>query len=126
MDFPRAAAYGRRVLDRLLAAGLAPGDLINVNIPDLSQGPPRGIRVVRQSVAGIEEAYEARKDPRGRDYFWLTDNYSFKQSPDDTDVVAIREGYIAVTPLHVDLTATGRLAQLAAIDWSGATGEQAP
>lgn len=121
MDFTRAARYCRAVLDRLLAGGLAPGELINVNVPDLADGEPKGVKVVRQSVAGFaQEAYEARTDPRGRKYFWMADNYAFLESPDDTDVVASRAGYVTVTPLHVDLTATPRLASLERFAWTDA------
>lgn len=120
LDFERAGRYCRGVLQTLLAGGLAPGELINVNIPDLDRGEPRGVRIVRQSVVGVNEEYEPRVDPRGRKYFWMTEKYGFRDPPDDTDVAAIRAGYVSVTPLHVDLTATTRMAQLESLGWDQA------
>ncbi len=116
IDFQRAARHCRAVLDGLLAGGLAPGELVNVNIPDLSAGRPKGVKVVRQSIAGIDDTYQRRTDPRGRDYYWLEEAYDFRDPPADSDVIALRSGYITVTPLQVDLTASNRLAHLAGLD----------
>ncbi len=57
LDFQRIAGYCRWVLDELLSVGLGPGDLMNVNIPTLTPGGPKGIRVVPQSTADVEEHY---------------------------------------------------------------------
>jgi 5'-nucleotidase len=120
LDFARAGLYCRRVLETLLTGGLNPGELVSVNIPALRPGVPRGVRVARMSIAGVEEGYERRTDPRGRTYFWMSEKYGLKESPEDSDVVAIHEGYIAVTPLQVDLTAETRLARLHKLDWHDA------
>ena len=59
VNFPQVARLCRKVLNQLLRDGLTRGDLINVNIPVLKEGVPKGIRVVPQSTAGMEDFYEA-------------------------------------------------------------------
>ena len=117
MDFDRAARICRRVLDVLLAGGLEPGHLINVNLPRLAGDWPRGVCVAPQSVSGIDEQYDCRTDAEGRKRFWLTDEYGFKDPHPDSDVTAIHNGYITVTPLHVDLTDTSRMTPLSGVNW---------
>jgi len=116
-DFDRAARTARMVLDRVLAGGLYPGMLLNVNIPQRLDGlPPRGIRIVRQAVNAWEDSFERRTDPRGRTYFWLGAG-SRKPGPPETDDHALDQGFVAITPLHFDLTHTEQMKSLAARDW---------
>lgn len=116
-DFPAAAELCGNVLRRLLAAGLGAGELINVNIPLLGEGRPAGVRVVPQSTAGIEDAYHRDVAHDGSESYRLTDEYSFTAEQENTDAVALAEGYITVTPLHVDMTDHKRLDDLAKRDW---------
>ncbi len=118
LDFDRAAGHCREVLDVLLAGGLAAGELVSVNVPRLDGDGPRGVRVCRQSVAAVREEYDSRIDEHGRVCYRLTDEYDFDDSPADTDVVALGAGYVAVTPLHVDLTDTARLGPLSGLSWA--------
>jgi len=115
-DWPAIAACCRRVLDHLLAAGLAAGDLINVNLPARPEGP-RGVRVARQSTAGLEDTYHRADDASGTEGYRLADEYAFRHSPEDTDVAALAEGFVTVTPLHVDMTNHDRLAALSRLRW---------
>ncbi|MHC4982653.1 MAG: 5'/3'-nucleotidase SurE [Planctomycetota bacterium] len=116
VDFESVSRLCRWVLERLLEIGLRRGDLVNVNIPDCGSGRPRGVRVVRQSTAEIEDIYQLNPDdPAGRSYL-LADEYGFIGHEND-DVACLAEGYITVTPLHVDMTNNSRLAELAAGRW---------
>lgn len=117
MDFELAGRYCRKILDVLLAGDLKPGHLVNVNLPRLDGRPPRGVIVARQAVAGIHESYDSRTDADGRKSFYLTDEYGFKDPHPESDVVAVHEGYITVTPLHVDLTDTSRMTSLTGLNW---------
>ncbi|MGC9454644.1 MAG: 5'/3'-nucleotidase SurE [Phycisphaerae bacterium] len=116
-DFAAAAGMCGNVLRRLLDVGLGPGELINVNIPLLAHRRPAGVRVVAQSTAGIEDTYHRDVAHDGSESYRLTDEYSFTAEQENTDVVALAEGYITVTPLHVDMTDHKRLDDLARIDW---------
>ncbi|MDY6913188.1 MAG: 5'/3'-nucleotidase SurE [Planctomycetota bacterium] len=112
IDFERAASGCRKVLDRLLAGGLSPGDLINVNVPALAGGEPKGVQVVRQSTAGLEDVYRRRVDGDGGESYRLGDVYKFLPGEADCDVAALADGYITVTPLQVDMTRGDRLKTL--------------
>jgi 5'-nucleotidase len=112
-DFPRAAATCRWVLDQLLRAGLSPGDLFNVNLP---AGPPKGLSFVPQSTAGLEDTYRGRPRGDGAEEYSLGSEYSFRHQA-DSDVSALAEGFITVTPLHFDMTNHDRLAALKELTW---------
>jgi 5'-nucleotidase len=120
-DFLPVARLARWVLDRLLDAGLVAGDLINVNIPPLTAGQPgcgaEGIVFVPQSTAEIEDVYHPETVPGGHDAFRLGDTYRFTPAQENTDVVRLAEGYVTVTPLHVDMTNHDRLAALTGLHW---------
>ena len=112
-DFERAGAYARRIVARAVELGITPGMVLNVNIPRLDRGSPRGVRVVPQSTAPWTDTYDRRTDPRGRSYFWLTDQGGRAPEQDlETDLVALRAGYITITPLQYDLTQYAQLRHL--------------
>ncbi|MBL7134293.1 MAG: 5'/3'-nucleotidase SurE [Phycisphaerae bacterium] len=117
IDYARAGRICRWVLDRLLAARLKRGDLINVNIPKLSPGRPVGVRVVPQSTSELDDIYHQDVDSMGRDSYRLGDNYSFTRHYDNTDVACLADGYVTITPLQVDMTLHDRMNQLAESDW---------
>ena len=104
LDFTKAAALARIVIEQILEQNPAQGSLFNVNIPSLDKGPVRGIRVVPQNVAPYEEKFDRRVDPRGRVYFWTTPGLICPEPHPDSDVTALAEGYITVTPLQFNLT----------------------
>jgi 5'-nucleotidase len=116
LDFATAARLARTVIEQIVARQPAKGSLFNVNIPNLDRGPVRGVRVMPQNVAPYVEGYDRRRDPRGRLYFWSTPDFSCPQPLPDTDVTALAEGYITVTPLQFDLTHTAMLRQMS--DWT--------
>lgn len=117
VDFARAGRLSRWVLDRLLEHGLGERELVNVNIPELSEGNPRGVRVVPQSTAGVEEFYDRHIALDGSKAYKLTADYTFNHVPGETDVDALMEGYITVTPLHVDMTRHDRIETLSHCKW---------
>lgn len=86
--------------------------LLNVNVPDLSHGAPRGVRVVPQSMKGFREGWEKRQDPRGRTYYWMIGAQDVENGTQETDVSALARRYVTVTPLRFDLTDHERMAAL--------------
>jgi 5'-nucleotidase len=115
LDFPQAATLARHVIARLIAQQPPRGSLFNVNIPSLEKGPIRGVRVVPQNFAAHQETYDRRTDPRGRVYFWNNPDYECREPHPDSDVSALAEGYITVTPLQFNMTDVERLEQMT--DW---------
>lgn len=103
-DFPTAARYARQIVAQILDHKPTDGSLFNVNIPVLEQGPIRGIKVLPQNVTPYTEKFDRRINPRGRMYFWTSPEFLCPAPHPDTDVTALAEGYITVTPLKFDLT----------------------
>lgn len=99
--FDAAAAFAARLAHDLLAKPLPGGTLINVNVP---AGSVRGVRVVRQGRRRYGEAVIEKKDPRGRPYYWIGATPPMGDLEQGTDLSAVAEKYISLTPLHLDLT----------------------
>jgi 5'/3'-nucleotidase len=117
LDFTRAAQLARNVIEQILDHPSSEGALFNVNIPSLEKGPIRGIRAVPQNVAAYTETYDRRVDPRGRIYFWSGPDFRCPDPHPDTDVSALAEGYITVTPLQFNLTQAAILETMRAWKW---------
>jgi 5'-nucleotidase len=117
IDFGRGADLARGVIEQILAHKPAGGTLFNINVPSPERGPVRGIRVLPQNVAPYVENFDRRVDPRGRVYFWTKPEYHCPEPHPDTDVTALAEGYITVTPLQFDLTQAALLAEMASWQW---------
>ena len=116
-DFGRGAALCRRVIEQILARQPARGSLFNVNVPSPEVGPVRGVRVRPQNVAPYTEKFDRRVDPRGRVYFWFGPEFGCPEPQPDTDVTALAEGYVTVTPLQFDLTDARQLAEMSDWQW---------
>jgi 5'-nucleotidase len=117
MDFRGAARLARGLIEQIVAAGRLKGLLLSINIPDLSAGRPRGLRVCRMGILPTEEAMVRRADPRGRPYFWMTGGFvPTGELHPDIDQVALAQGYVTLTPLKFDLTDAARLGKLAGWD----------
>lgn len=115
LDFPRAADLARRVVEQIMANKPAKGALFNVNIPSLDRGPIKGIRVVPQNIAPYVETFDRRVNPRGRIYFWTNPGLNCPDPHPDSDVTALAESFITVTPLQFNLTDAAGLAAMR--DW---------
>jgi len=117
-DYKRAAAFALDAIRLVLDAGIKGGEVINVNIPALrADQSPAGIKVVRQCTRAFIDTYDKRTDPRGRDYFWNSSVYRLGETEGDTDVAALRDKYISVTPLQFDLTRNEMLQRWAGRQW---------
>jgi 5'-nucleotidase len=96
-DFERIAPFVHQVLECLLPHPALP--LVNVNLPR----DPKGLRWTRQSVRYYDGAVVPGEDPMGRKHFWLTVRPT-DEDEEGTDLRAVREGYVSLTPLRLDLT----------------------
>ncbi len=112
--FAAARAWGTRVIAPLLDTPLPRRTLVNVNFPALPADAVRGIRAVRQGFHDYARGTVVEgRDPRGFRYFWfgLTD---IEHTLDHgTDLEAVSEGFVSVTPLQLDLTHHASLGNLA-------------
>jgi len=117
LDFARGSALARTVIEQILGHQPNPGSLFNINIPSFDKGPVRGIRVVPQNVAPYRETYDRRVDPRGRVYFWTNPGLNCPEPHPDTDVTAMGEGFITVTPLQFNMTHQDQLDEMSEWNW---------
>ncbi|HSU69419.1 MAG TPA: 5'/3'-nucleotidase SurE [Tepidisphaeraceae bacterium] len=118
IDYARTAGLAMKVIRQILEGGLKGGQVVSVNIPPLRAGePPTGVKVVRQCTAAWNDTYDERIDPRGRPYYWNNTIFRLGATEEDTDVAALREGYITVTPLQFDLTHYPMLREWSDREW---------
>jgi len=81
-----------------------PDTLFNVNLPPVDPGQVKGIRITSLGKRRYSDSLTKAVDPSGRDYFWIGGGEVSWTGAEDSDFTAIRDGYVSVTPLHLDLT----------------------
>jgi 5'-nucleotidase len=115
VPFDAAEAWGAKVLRPLLDTPFAERTLINVNFPPLPAAEVRGIRVVRQGFHDYARGSVVEgTDPRGFPYYWFG-LHGIEHTPGhQSDLEAIADGFVSVTPLQLDMTHEASLASLAA------------
>ena len=92
------------LLESLLRQPSPPHTLFNVNLPAIPPGELKGVRVTSLGRRRYDDSLTRALDPMGREYFWIGGGTSRWQGGEESDFRAIEEGYISVTPLHLDLT----------------------
>lgn len=104
-DFSAAAAFAPRIVAAVLENGtLPPQTLLNVNVPAIPAEEIQGVKITKLGVVQYANIFERRFDPRGRTYYWMGGNTVDSDNSPDSDVTAVKEGFISVTPIHFDLT----------------------
>ena len=93
------------LLQQFFEKGFAPSICLNVNIPKLPLSAINGIRICKQAHAYWADRFEKRQDQYGRNYYWLTGEFADLDQRPDTDLHALKEGFVSVVPTHFDLTA---------------------
>lgn len=114
VPFAAAEAWADRVLRPLITTPMAPRTLVNVNFPALPPDLVKGIRVAQQGLRDYGRLkIVQRTDPRGYEYFWFGLGPMIQTPTHSTDLEAVADGYVSVTPLHLDLTHQPSLARMA-------------
>jgi 5'-nucleotidase len=111
MDYEGAAAFIVKLVKEIMKKELKPGVFLNINIPALPKERIRGVLITRQDLRATIEYYEKKTDRVGKVYF----ERSFKRldaTSEKTDIWAIRNGYISVTPMQFDQTDRSELKRL--------------
>ncbi|GHU79787.1 5'-nucleotidase SurE [Bacteroidia bacterium] len=103
-DFSEAARIGKSVAEKVIQNGLPNGICLNLNVPDSPQ--VKGLKISSQTAGCWTKEFAEAKDPTGRSVYWLTGEF-FNQDPDNvnTDEWALANGYAALVPLQIDMTA---------------------
>jgi 5'-nucleotidase len=111
IDYDPAAAFAKRLVPLVLKEGLPSGVVLNVNIPQDWNGGP--VRITRQSPKVTRTLLQPGVDPRGRHYYWISEEKVTGDIEPGTDHAAIFEGAVSVTPLQLDQTHAPTLKHIA-------------
>ncbi len=99
-----AETHAPALIGRVLAEGIAPNIIINVNFPDCPPQEVEGVAVTAQGHRGYLVKIDARADGRGNPYFWIAFDHPYSAPGQGTDVEALAQNRISVTPLRLNLT----------------------
>ena len=112
-EFQTAADFACTLVEKLTGNPLPQATLLNVNVPPVTAAEIAGVAIARQGVRRYIEHFQKRLDPRGKSYYWLTGEVIEEMEQPEhpslpngipTDVQAIRDNYITITPLQYNLT----------------------
>lgn len=104
-DFTAAAGIAARVARQALERGLPDDVLLNVNVPPVAVEELAGIQITRLGLRIYRDELTRRLDPRGRPYYWIGGPEPTGVEEEGTDIWAVANGYVSVTPIQLDLTA---------------------
>ncbi len=113
-DFEAPAQFAARLVGQVLEKGLAPDVLLNVNVPSIPMEQIRGVLVTRLGKRIYRDRLIERQDPFGRSYYWIGGDEPGGDAEEGTDIWALANSYISVTPIHMDLTNYALIDQLKA------------
>jgi 5'-nucleotidase len=116
-DYGPAARAAARVVHQVIENGLSHEILLNVNVPFLADDKIRGICLTRQGLRVYHSRLDERIDPRNKSYYWIGGDAPTGVPERGTDVGALTEGFVSVTPLQLDLTAYRALTDLNTWRW---------
>jgi 5'-nucleotidase len=111
-NFRRAAQISVGIIEQILAQKGPEPQLYNLNIPTAACLGRSEVRIVPMGVARYGEHYIKRTDPRGRAYYWATNDPPPKDDGDETDLTALTKGFITLTPLQYNMTRHAVLAEM--------------
>jgi 5'/3'-nucleotidase len=115
LNYQTAAAIARQLVIKLLSSPLPTQTILNVNVPDLPLDEIKGIEVTRLGTRHSAEPTVKELDPRGRPIYWVGPPGLEADAGPGTDFFAINNGYVSITPLHLDMTNYKLFDQLS--DW---------
>lgn len=117
-DYSTAGEIARRVAERVIKlGGLPKGLLLSTNIPYLSFDEIKGCRITRLGSRIYQDELVVRDDPFGRPYYWIGGKHPTGEMLPDTDFGAINEGYVSITPLHLDMTSHAAIEDFKDWEW---------
>ncbi len=117
VDFTPAAEFAAELAHKVLREGLPADTFLNVNIPAVSRAEIRGVRITRCGKRIYRDQLIERVDPRGGKYYWIGGEAPTGEADlEGTDIWALANHLISITPIHMDMTSHALIAQLQ--DWA--------
>lgn len=117
LDYGPAARVAIRVVENVIKNQLHSKTVLNVNVPYLEDEAIKGFHITRQGLRVYRDRLDRRLDPRGRAYYWIGGDAPTGVPEEGTDVGSLATGYVSITPLKLDLTASDMLISLKTWDW---------
>jgi len=114
-DFSFPAKFSRQMISFVMENSIREGTALNVNIPAVPENQIKGISFTTQDLVRQRDTYEKRNDPRGNSYYWLASETTVEESIPNTDLKALQENRITITPITFDLTDLKEVKRLASI-----------
>jgi 5'-nucleotidase len=117
LDYTTAANVARRVVEKAVQDELPEGVILNINVPYLAEADLKGYMITRQGLRVYRDTLDKRVDPRGKPYYWIGGVGHTDVNEAGTDVGALADGYVSITPLQLDLTNYKAVASLRQWKW---------
>lgn len=117
-DYSAAAEVAGNVVKAFSRYGLASNSLLNVNVPYLSLSEIKGLRVTRMGLRVYHDKVDERVDPRGQPYYWVIGDSPTGINELGTDIGALSEGFVSVSPIQLDLTAYHLMSEMNSWEWN--------
>jgi len=117
-DAKGAAETAKDIIALIIKKELPRGTLLNVNIPHIPKDKIKGVKITKQFSGDFDEHYEKRADPRGVAYYWLAGTGWPKEDVIGTDMHALKDGYISITPIRYDLTDKTFFTKIESWEWN--------
>lgn len=117
LEYGPAARVAGKVVRMVNKQELNSQTVLNVNVPYLNDKLIKGYQITRQGLRVYRDRLDRRFDPRGQAYYWIGGESPTGVPEEGTDIGSLAEGFVSITPLHLDLTANQMLAKLQEWDW---------
>jgi 5'-nucleotidase len=115
--FDVASEFAVIVARKVMHNGLPDDTLLNVNVPNLPREKISGVRMTRMGKRVYGDVIVEKRDPRGRKYYWIGGDYLSSEEVPGSDLEAIEDNYVSITPIHMDLTNYSALRTLRKWTW---------
>lgn len=123
LDYGPAARTANKITRAVIENKLPEATLLNVNVPFLPEEQIKGLRLTRMGLRVYHDKLDKRSDPRGRPYYWVIGDSPTGIPERGSDIGAVHEGYVSITPIQLDLTAYHLLPDLSHWNWDAQPAE---
>ncbi len=118
-NFVPAANFAARVAEKIAQHGMPADTLLNVNVPNIPAEDIKGVEITKMGKRVYGDSIVEKVDPRGRKYYWIGGDELRHEHVEGSDISAVMNGHISVTPLHLDLTNYAGLAEMGTWSFDG-------
>lgn len=118
LKYGPAARVASKVVEMVINQHMNSKTVLNVNVPYHDDAMINGFQITRQGLRVYHDRLDRRLDPRGQAYYWIGGDSPTGVPEEGTDYGSLKNGFVSITPLHLDLTANNMLEKLREWDWN--------